>query len=140
MGQQRNPHMIQHYIGGSSSGPTTIVASGLCATTLGTNGGGSVWIPSTLCGVEGFKKTYGFTNITGSICKDGTVEIIGPIVIIVEDVMWVYAAILGLLIVDLAHLRPMSPCFPMLGTTNKLNLLGITQTCEILKLVCWCVF
>ncbi|GLJ30072.1 hypothetical protein SUGI_0594660 [Cryptomeria japonica] len=123
-GTTRNPHMTQYYTGGSSSGPAAIVASGLCAAALGTDGGGSVRIPSALCGVAGFKTTYGRTDITGSICEGGTVEIIGPIAATVEDVMLVYAAILGSSTVDLARLRPMPPCFPMLGTTDNFNVLG----------------
>ncbi|KAE8732062.1 putative ATP binding protein [Hibiscus syriacus] len=39
-GTTRNPHAHKRYTGGSSSGPASIVASGLCSTTLGTDGGG----------------------------------------------------------------------------------------------------
>lgn len=36
----RNPHALDRYTGGSSSGPAAIVASGLCSAALGTDGGG----------------------------------------------------------------------------------------------------
>ncbi|KAH9300683.1 hypothetical protein KI387_012266, partial [Taxus chinensis] len=105
-GTTRNPHSTQCYTGGSSSGPAAIVASGLCPVSLGTDGGGSVRIPSALCGVVGFKTTYGRTDITGSLCEGGTVEVIGPMAATVEDVMLVYAAMSGSSTVDLARLTP----------------------------------
>ncbi|CAL5438340.1 unnamed protein product [Camellia sinensis] len=61
----RNPHDPKRYTGGSSSGPAAIVASGLCSAALGTDGGGSVRIPSSLCGVVGLKTTYGRTDMKG---------------------------------------------------------------------------
>ncbi|CAL5434233.1 unnamed protein product [Camellia sinensis] len=56
---------VSRYTGGSSSGPAAIVASGLCSAALGTDGGGSVRIPSSLCGVVGLKTTYGRTDMKG---------------------------------------------------------------------------
>uniref|UniRef100_A0A2P2MJH5 Glutamyl-tRNA amidotransferase subunit A n=1 Tax=Rhizophora mucronata TaxID=61149 RepID=A0A2P2MJH5_RHIMU len=94
-GTTRNPHALDRYTGGSSSGPAALVACGICSAALGTDGGGSVRIPSSLCGVVGLKTTYGRTDIGGALCDAGTVEIIGPITSSVEDSMLVYAAILG---------------------------------------------
>ncbi|CAN4107863.1 unnamed protein product [Withania somnifera] len=88
-GTTRNPHDPDRYTGGSSSGPAAIVATGLCSAALGTDGGGSVRIPSSLCGVVGLKSTYGRTDMTGSLCDDGTVAIIGPIATTVEDALLV---------------------------------------------------
>ncbi|MBA0730665.1 hypothetical protein Golax_026025 [Gossypium laxum] len=105
-GTTRNPHAVERYTGGSSSGPAAIVASGLCSAALGTDGGGSVRIPSSLCGVVGLKTTYGRTSMEGSICDAGTVEIIGPIASTVEDVI----------------LPP--PCFPDLSSLENANTLG----------------
>ncbi|CAL5360942.1 unnamed protein product [Camellia sinensis] len=65
-GTTRNPHDPKRYTGGSSSGPAAIVASGLCSAALGTDGGGSVRIPSFLCGVVGLKTTYGRTDMKGA--------------------------------------------------------------------------
>ncbi|CAL5397476.1 unnamed protein product [Camellia sinensis] len=64
-GTARNPHAPERYTGGSSSGPAEIIASGLCSAALGTDGGGSIRIPSSLCGVVGLKTTYGRINMTG---------------------------------------------------------------------------
>ncbi|TYI45673.1 hypothetical protein E1A91_D13G054800v1 [Gossypium mustelinum] len=120
----RNPHAVERYTGGSSSGPAAIVASGLCSAALGTDGGGSVRIPSSLCGVVGLKTTYGRTSMEGSICDAGTVEIIGPIASTVEDVILVYAAILGSSPDNRISLRPPPPCFPDLSSLENANTLG----------------
>ncbi|CAN6458977.1 unnamed protein product [Victoria cruziana] len=111
-GTPRNPHSLDRYTGGSSSGPAAIVASGLCPATIGTDGGGSVRIPSSLCGVVGLKTTFGRTNMAGSLCDCGTVEVIGPIAATVEDVLLVYSAILGPSTADRDSLKPPAPSVP----------------------------
>ncbi|KAI8554705.1 hypothetical protein RHMOL_Rhmol05G0119000 [Rhododendron molle] len=126
-GTTRNPHSPDRYTGGSSSGPAAIVASGLCSAALGTDGGGSVRIPSSLCGVVGLKTTYGRTDMKGSLCDAGTVEIIGPIASNVEDVMLVYAAILGSSPCDRISLKPAPPCLPNLSSHESSNALGLLR-------------
>ena len=59
-GTARNPYNPAHYTGGSSSGPAAAVASGLCPIAIGADGGGSIRIPSSFCGVVGLKSTFGF--------------------------------------------------------------------------------
>ena len=56
-GTPRNPHNPAHYCGGSSSGSAASVAAGLCPLAIGADGGGSVRIPASLCGVAGLKPT-----------------------------------------------------------------------------------
>ncbi|XP_038708901.1 fatty acid amide hydrolase-like isoform X1 [Tripterygium wilfordii] len=126
-GTTRNPHAHERYTGGSSSGPAAIVASGLCSAALGTDGGGSVRIPSSLCGVVGLKTTFGRTSMEGSLCGSGTVEIIGPIASSVEDAMLVYAAILGSSPVDRIALKPAPPCLPILSSPVTADGLGSLQ-------------
>ncbi|GMH26138.1 hypothetical protein Nepgr_027981 [Nepenthes gracilis] len=118
-GTARNPHAFNRYPGGSSSGSAAIVASGLCSAALGTDGGGSIRIPSSLCGVVGLKTTYGWIDMKGSLCNAGTVQIIGPIASTVEDVMLVYAAIVGSSSADRISLKPPPPCFPNLSTPDS---------------------
>lgn len=123
-GTARNPHAPERYTGGSSSGPAAIVASGLCSAALGTDGGGSVRIPSSLCGIVGLKSTYGRTDMSGSICDSGTVEIIGPITSNVEDAILVYAAILGSSTPERIALKPSLPCLPDLTSHESTRVLG----------------
>ncbi|CAL0309482.1 unnamed protein product [Lupinus luteus] len=126
-GTARNPHAPDRYTGGSSSGPAALVASGLCSAALGTDGGGSVRIPSSLCGVVGLKTNYGRTSMEGSLCDSGTVEIIGPIASTVEDVMLVYSAILGSSSASRISLKPSPPCLPTLSFYDDSNALGSLQ-------------
>ncbi|ERN18103.1 hypothetical protein AMTRI_Chr13g122690 [Amborella trichopoda] len=123
-GTARNPHSTERYTGGSSSAPAAIVSSGLCPAALGTDGGGSIRIPSSLCGVVGLKTTYGRTDMKGALCDSGSVEIIGTIAATVEDAMLVYAAILGSSGADQISLKPLSPCLPHLSPPDDRDALG----------------
>ncbi|KAK1755640.1 amidase signature domain-containing protein [Echria macrotheca] len=58
-GTPRNPYHKSYYTGGSSSGTGYAVAVGLIPIGLGSDGGGSIRIPSALCGVFGLKPTHG---------------------------------------------------------------------------------
>ncbi|KAH6618189.1 amidase signature domain-containing protein [Chaetomium sp. MPI-SDFR-AT-0129] len=58
-GTPRNPHNSGYYTGGSSSGTAYAVGAGLIPIGLGSDGGGSVRIPASLCGVFGIKPTHG---------------------------------------------------------------------------------
>ncbi|KAJ4887658.1 Fatty acid amide hydrolase [Raphanus sativus] len=123
-GTTRNPHAPERYTGGSSSGSAAIVASGLCPAALGTDGGGSVRIPASLCGVTGLKTTYGRTDMTGSLCAGGTVEVVSPVASSLEDTVLVYAAILGSSSADRLNLNPTPPCLPKLLSHNGGNAIG----------------
>ncbi|XP_041462945.1 fatty acid amide hydrolase-like isoform X1 [Lytechinus variegatus] len=84
-GTARNPYNPNHYPGGSSSGSGACVASGLCPLAIGTDGGGSVRIPSALCGIVGLKPTYGRWSRHGSMPLCRTVSVAGPMTTCVQD-------------------------------------------------------
>ncbi|BAF13910.1 fatty acid amide hydrolase-like [Oryza sativa Japonica Group] len=123
-GTARNPHSIDRYTGGSSSGPAALVSSGLCSAAIGTDGGGSVRIPSSLCGIIGLKTTYGRTDMTGALCDCGTVEVASPLAASVEDALLVYSAIAGSRPMDKLTLRPSPLCVPNLVSPDNNNILG----------------
>ena len=58
-GPTRNPWALGRTAGGSSGGSASAVASGLVSLCTGSDGGGSIRIPSTVCGISGFKPTHG---------------------------------------------------------------------------------
>lgn len=58
-GVTRNPWNTERTSGGSSGGGAAAVAAGLSTLTVGTDGGGSIRIPASFCGIVGFKPTYG---------------------------------------------------------------------------------
>lgn len=126
-GTTRNPHSTDRYTGGSSSGPAAIVASGLCSAALGTDGGGSVRIPSSLCGVVGLKTTFARTDMEGTLCGHGTIEVVSPLAATVEDAMLVYAAMSGCSPDDRISLKPSALCLPNLSPSVNLDILRSTR-------------
>jgi Asp-tRNA(Asn)/Glu-tRNA(Gln) amidotransferase A subunit family amidase len=54
-----NPHHPARTAGGSSSGAAAAVAAGLCPIAIGTDGGGSIRVPASFCGVTSLKPTAG---------------------------------------------------------------------------------
>ncbi|KIZ06891.1 hypothetical protein MNEG_1064 [Monoraphidium neglectum] len=89
LGLTRNPHHLSRIAGGSSGGSACVVAAGVCAFAIGTDGGGSVRIPASLCGVVGLKPTQGRMASDAGTCALIT---LGPLATSVGDAMIVYAA------------------------------------------------
>lgn len=94
-GAVHNPWALDHIAGGSSGGSAAAIAADLCFGSLGTDTGGSVRIPSSYCGVVGFKPTYGRVSLRGVIPLSWTLDHVGPICKTVEDATLMLAAIAG---------------------------------------------
>ncbi len=74
-----NPRDRTRVAGGSSGGSAAAVAAGLCDWSVGSDTGGSIRIPSSLCGVAGFKPRFGSIDIGGVIPLSPSLDTLGPI-------------------------------------------------------------
>ena len=84
-GTARNPWDETRISGGSSSGSAIAVATGMALGALGTDTGGSIRIPASLCGVVGFKPTYGRVSLRGVFPLSWNLDHVGPLTRTVED-------------------------------------------------------
>ena len=81
----RNPWNRDHFCGGSSSGAGAATAAGFVPAAIGTDTGGSVRNPASMCGVAGMKPTYGLVSRRGVIPLAYSLDHIGPLTRTVRD-------------------------------------------------------
>src|SRR5215207_1388965 len=84
-GTAHNPWDITRIPGGSSSGSAIAVATGMALGALGTDTGGSIRIPASLCGVVGFKPTFGRVSLRGVFPLSWNLDHVGPLATCVRD-------------------------------------------------------
>jgi aspartyl-tRNA(Asn)/glutamyl-tRNA(Gln) amidotransferase subunit A len=81
----RNPWNRNHHPGGSSSGSGAALASGMMPAALGTDTGGSVRNPASMCGIVGLKPTYGRVSRRGVAPLSFSLDHVGPMTRTVRD-------------------------------------------------------
>lgn len=91
----RNPWSLDRVPGGSSGGSAAAVAAGLAAGALGTDTGGSIRQPGSLCGVVGLKPTYGRVSRYGLVAFASSLDQIGPLTRDVKDCATLLEVIAG---------------------------------------------
>lgn len=107
-GPTRNPWDTRRIPGGSSGGSGAAVSAGLAAMAMGTDTGGSIRIPASLCGVVGLKATHGRVSTAGIVPLSWSLDHAGPLAQTVEDAAIVLGAVAG---VDPAD--PLTPPVPV---------------------------
>jgi aspartyl-tRNA(Asn)/glutamyl-tRNA(Gln) amidotransferase subunit A len=83
--QSRNPWNPTHDPGGSSGGSAIAVVTGMSLAALGTDTRASIRVPSALCGIVGFKPTFGLVPTDGVITLSWSLDHVGPMTRTVED-------------------------------------------------------
>ncbi len=100
-GTPHNPWSRNHLLpGGSSSGTGVAVAAGMVPMALGTDTGGSVRVPASLCGTVGLKTTVGRISRAGVYPLSWTLDSVGMLTRSVEDAALVYQSLQGIDIDD----------------------------------------
>ncbi len=96
-GHARNPWdaATHRMAGGSSSGSGVAVAAGLAPGALGSDTGGSIRIPASLCGITGLKPTYGRVSRAGVLPLAWSMDHVGPMTRTVADSALMLGAMAG---------------------------------------------
>ncbi|HEV8384427.1 MAG TPA: amidase, partial [Candidatus Acidoferrales bacterium] len=94
-GATRNPWDTTRIPGGSSGGSAAALAAGMCFASVGTDTGGSIRIPASLCGVTGLKPSYGRVSAYGTVALSPTLDHVGPLARTVADAAIVLGVISG---------------------------------------------
>ncbi|PYO08779.1 MAG: Asp-tRNA(Asn)/Glu-tRNA(Gln) amidotransferase GatCAB subunit A [Candidatus Rokuibacteriota bacterium] len=105
----RNPWDLERMPGGSSSGSGAALAAGMAFGALGTDTGGSIRGPASLCGIAGLKPTYGRCSRAGVLTLSWTLDHTGPMARTVEDCAYLLQALAGYDAADPASSREPVP-------------------------------
>ncbi|HTY77720.1 MAG TPA: amidase [Candidatus Bathyarchaeia archaeon] len=124
----RNPWNLERFTGGSSSGSGAAVAAGMVPVALGSDTGGSIRGPASLCGVVGLMPTFGLVSRAGVITNSYTFDHCGPLARTVDDCAMVLDALAGYDPKDAGSLRrPIPPYRPAAGEDLRGLRIGVLR-------------
>jgi len=124
----RNPWNLARFTGGSSSGSGAAVAAGMVPVALGSDTGGSIRGPASLCGVVGLVPTFGLVSRAGVITNSYTFDHCGPLARTVDDCAVVLEVLAGYDAKDAGSLeRPIPPYRQALGQDLRGLRIGVLR-------------
>src|SRR6266516_2185755 len=124
----RNPWSLERFTGGSSSGSGAAVASGMVPLALGSDTGGSIRGPASLCGVVGLMPTFGLVSRAGVITNSYTFDHCGPLARTVDDCALALEVLAGYDAKDAGSLeRPIPPYRQALGQDLRGLRIGVLR-------------
>ena len=123
-GTPRNPYCKDYYTGGSSSGCGYAVATGLIPVAVGSDGGGSIRIPSSWCGIYGLKPTHGRVSHKPGTNYSPTCSVNGPMAGDIRSLAALFEVIASP--DPSSAFPPLSP-FMIRPSSKRPKLLGISQ-------------
>lgn len=113
-GTPRNPYNNGYYTGGSSGGSAYAVAAGLVPIAIGADGGGSIRVPASYCGIYGLKPSHGRVSSWPTLSIAPSVGVVGPLAATMTDLELAYSIMAQ---PDPEH--PSSRQFPPLARTPE---------------------
>jgi len=123
-GNCHNPWDIERIPGGSSGGSAAAVAAALTPAALGTDTGGSIRQPASVCGITGLKPTYGRVSRRGIIAFASSLDQAGPMTRSVKDAAMIAGAMSGHDSMDSTSV-PDAPTVDWLGACDKTDMKGL---------------
>jgi aspartyl-tRNA(Asn)/glutamyl-tRNA(Gln) amidotransferase subunit A len=124
-GPARHPRDATRSPGGSSGGSAASVDAGMCLATIGSDTGGSIRIPSAVCGLVGLKPAWNDLSLDGVVPLGRSLDCVGPLARTVDDARIVYAAMAG---------RPDAVAAPGETATTRKPRLGLLRGYFVEKL------